>query len=329
MSPSLEDLRPLVEAEGPFLTLLLPAPSHHADAADRFSIQCKNALKQVGSDWPVDDLASLETHLWELPHDAGASVIVIRSAGGATHTEFIDDPVDASVFQGTFPRLAPLIESRQRTIAHLVIEADKAGASLMAFDGGDVIASEIVEGETDTIHRGHPGGWSQRRFQQRAENTWEENADDVADATRDLAERVDARLIAIAGPARARSMVTDAVRERVRAECRVGPIEAGDVDGIADEVTRLTADLAATDVVELIQAAKESMATADDFDGDILAAVIAGRVETLLVHDDGDTTSDDRTVDRGINGALTTGAAVHVVPKVAALHDGLAAVLRW
>lgn len=136
MRPSLEDLRPLVEADGPFLTLLLPAPSHHADAAERFSIRCENALKAVSSEWPADDLASLEADLMELPHDAGASVIVIRSAVGAAHTEFIDDPVDAAVFHGTFPRLAPLIESRQRTVAHLVIEADKAGAGLVAFDGG-------------------------------------------------------------------------------------------------------------------------------------------------------------------------------------------------
>ena len=330
MSSSLDDLRPLTETDGPFLTMLLPAPSHHADAAERFAIRCKNALKQGSDDWPEDDLAALESELMALPHDAGASVIVIRTAGGVSHTEFIDDPVEAAVFQGAFPRLAPLIESRQRTIAHVVIEADKAGASLTAFDGGEVLASEIVEGETDIIHRGHPGGWSQRRFQQRAENTWDENADDVADAAKDLADRVDARLIAVAGPARAQSMVADALRDRVRPEaCRIETIQAGDIDGIAEEVTRLTADLAATDAVELIGAAKESMATTDDFDGDVLAALTAGRVETLLVHDDGDTTADDRRVDRGIAGALSTGAAIHVVPKVAALHDGLGAVLRW
>lgn len=330
MSPNLEDLRPLTEAEGPFLTLLLPAPSHHADAAERFAIRCKNALKNVSDEWPADDLDALESELLALPHEAGASVIVIRSADGVIHTEFIDDPVDASVFEGPFPRLAPLIEARQRTIAHLVIEADKAGASLMAFDGGEALASEIVEGDTDVIHRGHPGGWSQRRFQQRAENTWDENADGVADAAKVLAERVEARLIAVAGPARARSMVTDALHDRVRPEqCRIESVEAGDVDGIAEEVTRLTADVAAVDAVELIDAAKESMATADDFDGDVLAALEAGRVETLLVHDDGGTTNDDRIIDRGIARALATGAKIHVVPNVAALHGGLGAILRW
>ena len=327
MSIPLDDLRPLANAKGPFLTILLPAPSHHADAAERFSIRIKNALRYVSEQWPVDDL---ERELNELPHDAGASVIVIRANDGTSHVEFIDDPVDASVFEGDFPRLAPLIESRQRTIAHLVVEADRAGASLMAFDGGQVLTSEIVEGETHHIHRGHPGGWSQRRFQQRAENTWEENADDVAESAHELAARIDARLVAIAGPPRARSMVAAALADHVRNdEYVIEEIEAGDVDGIAEAVTRLTANVAATDAKTIIERAKESMNTADGFDGDVLAALEAGRVETLLVHDEGDTTNDGRHVDACIARALDTGATIFVVPNVAALTDGVGAVLRW
>ena len=33
-----------------------------------------------------------------------------------------------------------------------------------------------VDGDELHIHRPHQGGWSQRRFQQRAENQWEANA---------------------------------------------------------------------------------------------------------------------------------------------------------
>ena len=327
MSKSTDDLRPLAHAEGPFLTMLLPAPSRHADAAERFAIRIKNALRDVSEHWPTDELAR---DLKQLPHDAGASVIVIRAIDGTSHVEFIDDPVEASVFEGSFPRLAPLIESRQRTIPHLVVEADRAGASLMAFDGGQVLASEIVEGETEFIHRGHAGGWSQRRFQQRAENTWEENADDVAESTHQLAERVDARLVAIAGPPRARSMVSAALADLVRNhEYMIEQIEAGDLDGIAEAVTRLTANVAATDAKAVIERAKESMATTDDFNGDVLAALEAGRVDTLLVHDDGDTTADDRLVDACIARALDRGAKICVVPKVAALTDGVGAILRW
>jgi len=206
-----------------------------------------------------------------------------------------------------------------------VVEADLAGADLTAFDGGDVLATGVVEGETEFIHRGHAGGWSQRRFQQRAENTWEENADDVADSARRLAERVGARLIAVAGPDRARTMV---VKSLAHAPMRVVPLSAGNPDGIADEVTRLTADVAASDTVEVIRKARQSMATADHFVGDVLTAVTNGRVETLIVHDDG-TPGNDRYVDRCIAAALSTGASVRIVPNVGTLRDGAGAVLRW
>ncbi|NNE11405.1 MAG: hypothetical protein HKN41_04085 [Ilumatobacter sp.] len=328
MTAAIDDLRPLADHEGPFLTILLPAPSRHADAAERFAIRCKNALKGVSSAWPADDVEALEKELLALPHDAGAGVIVIRASDGTTLTEFVDDPLEPAVFEGPFPRLAPLIESRQRTVPHVLVDADKAGADLIAFDGGQVIGTGVVEGETEHIHRGHPGGWSQRRFQQRAENTWEHNADDVADGAAEMARSVGARLVAVAGPPRANSMVTEALQERLHG-IDVHSIEAGDADGIADEVTRLTADLAASDSKELIERARESMATNDDFDGDVIAALRAGRVETLLVHDDGDTTADDRRVDQSIRQALATGAAIHVVPNVTVLDDGVAAVLRW
>lgn len=325
MELALDDLRPLAARPGRFLTILLPAPSHHADAADRFAIERKTALKAVSDEWPADDLRALDAELAALPHDAGAGLIVVRSSHGDSLVEFIDDPVEAAVFEGDLPRLAPLIESRQRTIAHVVVEADLAGADLTAFDGGDVLATGVVEGETEYIHRGHAGGWSQRRFQQRAENTWEVNADDVADSARRLADRVGARLIAVAGPDRARTMV---VKSLADAPMSVVSLDAGDADGIAEEVTRHTADIAASDTVAVIRRARESMATTDGFVGDVLDAVTAGRVETLIVHDDG-AHGDDRYVDRCIAAALSTGASIHVVPNVGALRDGAGAVLRW
>ena len=66
------------------------------------------------------------------------------------------------------------------------------------------------------------------------------------------------------------------------------------------------------------------MATTPGFVGDVLDAVTAGRVETLIVHDDG-TPGDERYVDRCIAAALSTGASIRVVPNVTALRDGVGA----
>ena len=185
------------------------------------------------------------------------------------------------------PRLATLLEARQRTIAHVVVEADRAGADLVAYDGGDVVSTEQVDGDTLHIHRGHPGGWSQRRFQQRAENTWERNADDVAAAVAAMSRDVDAHLVAVAGDVRAQTLVLAALPHDV-ARSAV-KIDVGSAEGIAEEVVRLLSDVVARRVAGLADELRSALSANTGAVGvdDTLAALTEGRVRTLLVHDDG------------------------------------------
>ena len=321
------DLRELVERPGPFLTLLIPSPSDRFGADDRFRTEQRNLLRSVSDEW-TGDLEAIESELADLPHDGGASLVAIRPKGGPTFFEFIADPLQSGAATvGDAPRLAPLIEARQRTISHVVVVTDKAGADLSAFDGGTVTAQGAVEGDTEHIHRGHPGGWSQRRFQQRAENTWNENADDVADSVVAMVDEVDARIVLVVGPTRARSMVSDRLEEQLQIPVR--RIETGDVDGAADEIAREVANVAASDTADLLDRFRDRAANGtavSDLDA-VTSALDEGRVETLLVHDDDEDRSE--VVDDLIRRALLTDAAVHVVPSVAVLDRGAAALLRW
>jgi len=131
----------------------------------------------------------------------------------------------------------------------VVVETGRAGADLTAFDGGTVLATETVDGDTEHIHRRHPGGWSHRRFQQRAENTWEGNAHHVADAVAVLARKVDAELVAVAGDVRAQTFVLGALPTEL-SDLAV-KIEADSPAGIAEEVVRLLSDQVAAHVVAL------------------------------------------------------------------------------
>lgn len=322
----------LAEQDGPFLTFMVPAPSATADATHRFEIERSNVLKGISAIWPPDEIETLSQTLAELPHDAGATVIAIHAMGGPTIIEFIANGIEsARLDEGPLPRLAPLIEARQRLIAHVVVEADLAGATITAIDRGDVVAADAVDGDTVHIHRGHPGGWSQRRFQQRAENTWDRNADDVAEAVGVLADQVEARLILVAGPTRAQSMVAQSIADTIttRVEC----LDAGALDGIAAEVLRYTADIAARDSKELIKKAREDKGTeqAPTSTEQLLEALELGQVDTLLVHDPADAIlgPEPRLLDRCIKQALLTDSDIHVVPNVDVLDNGVAALLRW
>ena len=339
------DLREFIDGPGPYLTIAVPTPSHHGDAEHRLAIRWKNAISDIddGADgWPPEEIATLEALGEQLPHGAGASVVVLHQRGGPTLIEFIDEPVrETTVDAGPLPRLAPLIEARQRAIPHVVVETDRAGADLTAFDGGSVLATDVVEGERLHIHRGHPGGWSQRRFQQRAENTWEDNARLVANATAALARRVDAEVILVVGEVRARSLLVDELDGAHDVPDVVG-LESGSPDAVADDVVRTLADRVARRITELVDrvrsALPEDRATTDT--EATLSALVEGRVDTLLVHDDVDdpvVTERDiagvpagaRTVDVAIAVALRTDADVVVVPNLSIMDGPLAALLRW
>lgn len=335
-SAALDDLREFVEASGPFLTVALPTPSELDDAQHRFETHWKNARRALDSSrWSADDMTALDRFVSALPHDGGAALVVARAADGATLAEFLDEPIrHVVVAEGPLPRLALLIESRQRAIPHLVVETDRAGADIIAFDGGRVLTTGQVDGDTEHIHRGHPGGWSQRRFQQRAENTWERNADDVAARIVELAEAHSVECVFIAGDVRARHLVLESLPERLREHTTL--IEAGSPDGVAEEVVRQLADRTARGVRALVQqlAQRQATGTATNDVDEVLTWFDDGRVEHLLVHDDGSddsppTQENGRVVDVAIAAALRSDARITVIPRVAALDGPVAALARW
>lgn len=341
LSSDLDDLRSATRWAGPFFTAVLPARSDVADAEHRLGVRWTNASKQLSSRWTDEDLAEIDQLLDSLGHDGGAALAIVRSADGRTLTEFLPaSPGSAVVQEGELPALVPIIEGRQRAIAHVVVETDKTGADIVAYADGDVVAEDQVEGDERHIHRGRFGGWSHRRFQQRAENTWNDNADDVAEAAAALAGTVDARLIAVAGPTRAQSMVAEALSSRTDAD--VIKVDAGDADGIAGEIVTLLDDAHASGVAELAARLRERLGNDLAVSGidATVQALVEGRVETLLVNDDWtDQTELDRqlmdiepgtrAIDAAVAAALRTEADVAVVPTLAAMEGPLAAILRW
>jgi Bacterial archaeo-eukaryotic release factor family 2 len=325
------DLQAVTDTADWFVTITMPTPSNLPDARSRFELEWRHARAQLSDAWPADELAGLDERVSEWWHGDSAGLVVVHGLGGSTLVEAIDEPVEATVHEGPLPRCATVIEARQRTIPHVVVETDRSGADLTAFDGGSVLATETVDGETLHIHRGHPGGWSQRRFQQRAENTWEDNARQVAAAVADLAHQVGARHPTPPRDVRAQGFVLEHLPNDV-ADIAV-KIDAGSPDGIADEIVRLLSTITAEEVTaatERMRAGVEHDLASVDTDR-VLAVLDEGRVDTLLAHDDGAPSDDGsaRAVDRAIAAALATDAEVVVVPKLAMLRGPVAATLRW
>jgi hypothetical protein len=335
------DLRKLVDSAKWFATIILPLPTRFDNSAHRFEVEWKNARRKLSERWTDDELALVEALVGGLSYDGGEALMLVLGQHGVTLAEFHDEPVpQLVVHEGSVPRLAMILEARQREIPHIVVETDRAGADITAFHGEEVLVTEQVQGETLHIHRGPFGGWAQHRYKRRAESVWERNGDDVAEVVAALAREVGARLIVIAGDVRAQGFVLAALPSDLASIAVT--IDEGSPDGIADHVRRLRANVVAEKLTELAERLRtglaEGVASVDAHE--ILEAAAEGRIDTLLVHDDdldlpttartiADIPTGTRVIDAAIVAALRTDAEIFVVPNLAAMSGPVAAIFRW
>ena len=327
-----DDLREFTSGDGPFASVLLQAPSARADSEHSLDVRWRNSRRMIDDTWPPELLAQLDRVVADLDHGAAAGFVILQRADGAVHVEAMASALSASEASvGDAPRLLEVIEHRQRTLPHIVVDTDRAGATVSAFVAGSAADVEQVEGDTEHIHRSRGGGWSHRRFQQRAENTWERNAGEVGDVVDEVARTYDPVLIALAGEVRATQFLHDALDDHY-GDLLVD-IEANNPDGIADAVLRALDDRHARFQVAIIERLRNEQGITDP--AEVHAALAEGRVETLLVAGPPTRAEDDErraridAVSAAISAALATSAPIVVVPITAEMSGGVAALARW
>ena len=212
-------------ADGPYATVFLQSRHVGEDAAQQIGLRwhaLAHQLRRDGVDQPT--LRALEAAVMpQRPGPISARGRVLVAANG---TVLLDLPLpypapDIPQLTGDEARWAPLphllpylVHERPRT-PHLVVVANRVGADIhLLVDGTEEITT--VDGDEQPVHKVQAGGWSHRRFQQRAENTWEHNAALVASTVSKLATQHRAKLVLLAGDVRARSAIADRLSPTVR-----------------------------------------------------------------------------------------------------------------
>lgn len=303
--------------------------------------------------------------LVEDAHTKGRGLGAIVSAAGEllNQANLQDPPRHQLARWAHLPSLIPLIEARQSRPPHVTLLTDRTGADIYVYEAlGSREFQLEVEGSDDVIRKVAPGGWSQRRFQQRAEDSWESNAKIVADRLTRLVDKVGARLVVAAGDVRALQLLREALPPQVDAlveQIDGSRAEDGSEDAIAADAATLVATAVAHDTAELIAKFKEELGQSDraaNGPEEVVGALCEGRVDVLLLHED---PTDDRTAwvgpegshialelgplkemgvdapvearlsDALVRAAVSTSSRVRVVPAASVLKDGVGAILRW
>lgn len=294
---------------------------------------------------------------------AARGAVVIADSSDVLLVEPLPEPPRAEVARwGPLPSLSPVLEHRQSLIRAIVVLADRAGADIAVHGPGGNELDENVEGDDHPITKSAPGGWSQSRYQQRAEDSWEHNAGAVAQRVGEIATELTPELVVLGGDVRAVELVHERLPDDLRSMTRTitpGRAADGSEDQREEAIVRLTNTAIAEETVALLQAFQDlggQAARAANGRESVLAALQQSQVDVLLVHDDpddartawfaaepgivaanesavtelgGSEPQEARLVDVAVQAALRTGAGVRVVPDAAAIDEGLAAILRW
>jgi hypothetical protein len=353
----LTTVRDLVRTVVPTASVYLRAGTGDAaDTAEDLELRSRTVQSELrlhGTDGSIVDLVRDAVGQVASPL---SGLAVVASARGLLLAEFLPDiTTDDRVHFGAPADVRPLLSWLQRRPAYVLVVTDRTGADVTAVAEGAVDGStRTVVGPDDEIERNAPGGWSQPRYQRRAEDSWLHNAATVADAVTRTVRELRAGLVLVAGDVRAVQLLRDRLPSALRRDVHITHVPGGrGNDGsaanrdqaVAAAVAAYADDLVAADLHRLADA---SPGLAVNGAHDTLRALADGRVATLFITDDPDDdrpawyTTDVRCAaepdhlshavpgrlpDVAVRAALLTDAKVRVVPGP--LPDGIAGLCRF
>src|SRR5256885_4592018 len=250
------ELADVVGGPGPYATVYLTTEADIENAEQRSVQRWKTLRAELATQGAPDQLLGDIDPLVGEAHLHGQCLTVVAS-DATRHVEHLPDPPKQDFARWSLlPAFGPLIEWHQRAVAHVVMLTDRRGADLIAFRrvGPDFVRE--AGGGDDPLSKSSPGGWSQRRYQQRAENTWDHNAKNVASDLATLVSEIDARLVVVAGDVRAVQMVREHLEPAIDELVRVvdgGRSPDGSTDAVAAEAAQLAATVVASDTPALLE----------------------------------------------------------------------------
>ena len=360
-----ERFRPLVTAQGPFVSVYVDDTRNTADAVSQLDAiwrDLRKHLEDQGAD--ADVIGSLERavlHGQPAVGRQGRGIIATKER--VLINEHLSSPPTATELRiSEYPYILPLVEAAVWRPVYLFAAVDHSGADV-TLHRRRTITSETVDGGGYPVHKPASAGWNgYGDVQHSAEEAVRMNVRAVADRLTELVDETAADVVFVCGEVRSRTDVVSALPERVAARVcefhagarghRVREDEIGDM--IDAEFDRRRRE-AIAGIAERFRSEKgRRSGLAAEGLAAVCAALRDGNVDTLIVAE-----LDDATVVTGENrttvapdadalselgeaanrvvradealpfAAIATGASLVRVDGSVAPTDGIAALLRY
>jgi hypothetical protein len=179
-------------------------------------------------------------------------------------------------------------------VPYAVVRLDRAGADIeVVGPSGEVQDAEEVEGDHDVLHKVPGGGWSQRRYQERVEDSAARNVGHVADHLDRLVRRERPELVLVMGDDEA----VAELRDRAGAELSERLVvlgSGGRAAGTSEEAEQEAVEEALEEhrrarraaLLDAFEEQRNRQQRAVESLDDVVDVLRRGQVERLLLQDD-------------------------------------------
>ncbi|MBM0229732.1 MULTISPECIES: Vms1/Ankzf1 family peptidyl-tRNA hydrolase [Micromonospora] len=286
-------LRPLYNRPGPWCSVYLDASRDTHDSRPALDLRwraLKGRLLEQGADPATIDAVERVVRGHD-PMAGDYGLAVFATGGRVVLSEYLSAPPlrDLASF-ATLPHTMPLVAQRGEQVAWVRVLADRSGADAIAVSAGGVPRKAHVKGrENFQLRRVNPGGWSQSRYQRAAMEAWHHNAGDAVAATVQLAEKVGADVVVVAGDIRATGMIAAQMPERwqdvlVRTDAgsRTDGADPMRMDDLTVQTIAEVADQRITTALDRFGVQEDVGAGLDA----VVSALQRNQVDTMLIVDD-------------------------------------------
>ncbi|SCG74201.1 baeRF2 domain-containing protein [Micromonospora inositola] len=286
-------LRPLYNRPGPWCSVYLDASRDTHDSRPALDLRwraLKGQLLEQGAD-PANIDAVERVVRGHDPMAGDYGLAVFATGGRVVLSEYLSAPPLRDLASwSTLPHTMPLVAQRGEQVAWVRVLADRTGADAIAVSAGGVPRKAHVKGrESYQLRQVNPGGWSQSRYQRAAMEAWHHNAGDAAAATAELAEKVGADVVVVAGDIRATGMIAAQLPERwqdvlVRTDAgsRTGGADPMAMDDLTVQTIAEVADQRITTALDRFGVQEDVGAGLDA----VVSALQRNQVDTMLIVDD-------------------------------------------
>ncbi|WP_270888737.1 baeRF2 domain-containing protein [Pedococcus sp. 5OH_020] len=362
------ELGALLDATPPFISVCLDVSRLNRAAGDDVQLHWGQLARRLEErDAPAETIEALGEAVTSPTGLGGEHARVAVAAGGKVVVDLVlpGRPPRDECLVGPVPHLMPVARALADAVPYALVRLDRTGADVQVFSAAGQIEDErVFEGDNDVLHKVPAGGWSQRRYQQRVEDSWARNAAQVADRLSRVVKRAGLELVLVAGDVHAVVELTG--RADAELQQRLVVLDSGGrAAGVSPEAEQEAVDAALAEHIsqrrravldEYVEQLSRQQRAVEGL-GPVVEVLRRGQVQRLVLLDDPTSTAklwvgeapqqvgltEQDVLDAGAQAAqevradaallwavLGTDADISLVgDETGSMRDGIGALLRW